>query len=92
MTQDSLRNPVQHPVFWFEDGSLVFRVEDHAFKVHRTLLSRHSGFFAQSKPRASNTSGINVDLSLDVHIVVDPIRQVAVRDVEILLEHFYHDV
>ncbi|KAF9457337.1 hypothetical protein BDZ94DRAFT_238102 [Collybia nuda] len=52
---NSNRNPndsnddqtVQHPVYWFDDGSFVFRVAPYAFKVHRTLLTRHSRFFAR---------------------------------------------
>ncbi|KAF5378351.1 hypothetical protein D9615_008761 [Tricholomella constricta] len=87
-------NVTRHPVFWFNDGSVVFRVQDHAFKVHRTLLSRHSRFFAYSDHAHVPTStNLNVasDLEYEIHIVVDPSRRVQVKDVEVLLEHFYHD-
>ena len=32
--------------FWFEDGSIVVVVENVAFRVHQSLLSRHSDVFA----------------------------------------------
>ncbi|KAH0586669.1 hypothetical protein H2248_007889 [Termitomyces sp. 'cryptogamus'] len=87
---DGLYNAaVKHPVFWFNDGSIVLHVENQAFKVHRTLLSRHSRFFAETDPSASMND--RYDLSLDSYISVDQSRNVRARDVEVLLEHLYHD-
>lgn len=86
---------VQHPVYWFEDGSVIFSVEQVAFKVHGTMLSRLSSFFAQSKAgtsKASNYPYKTIGTGTDVHIVVDSSRRVLVKDVEILLEHLYHDM
>ncbi|KAG8215022.1 hypothetical protein J3R82DRAFT_8430 [Butyriboletus roseoflavus] len=36
---------VRHPDLWFSDGSIVLRAENTLFRVHKSLLSRHSGFF-----------------------------------------------
>ena len=84
------RISVRHPIFWFDDGSIVVRVQDYLFKVHRSLLSRHSNFFAQSQSIAS-TSDLREDLAANCgYIVVE--RHVLVQDVEVLLEHLYHDV
>ncbi|KAG6865149.1 hypothetical protein C0991_004831 [Blastosporella zonata] len=77
----------RHPVFWFNDGSIVFRVENQTFKVHRTLLSRHSRFFASATINVDSGS----DLPLDSYVLVDQDRSVRAKDVEVLLEHFYHD-
>ncbi|KAJ7650166.1 hypothetical protein FB45DRAFT_11170 [Roridomyces roridus] len=66
----------QHPVFWFEDGSLSIQIESTIFKIHRTLLNRHSPFLSTN----------NDDL-----LKIDSSRGVSVRDFEILLEHLYHD-
>lgn len=33
--------------FWFGDGSLVVRVQNRAFRVHRAVLERHSGRFLE---------------------------------------------
>ncbi|KAI9573789.1 hypothetical protein HD554DRAFT_555906 [Boletus coccyginus] len=36
---------VRHPDLWFSDGSIVLRAENTLFRVHKSLLARHSGFF-----------------------------------------------
>ncbi|KAJ7773380.1 hypothetical protein B0H16DRAFT_1512145 [Mycena metata] len=71
----------QHPTFWFDDGSLVVKVEGVMFKVHRTLLTRNSPFL----------------LSLDTEnhsndtLKIDPAQRVSAVDFGVLLEHLYHD-
>ncbi|KAF8640333.1 hypothetical protein AX17_000005 [Amanita inopinata Kibby_2008] len=37
---------IQHGEFWFEDGSVVAIIEDQSFRVHQSILTRHSEFFA----------------------------------------------
>ena len=32
--------------FWFSDGSIVVIVEDTAFRIHKSVLSKHSEVFA----------------------------------------------
>jgi hypothetical protein len=85
---------VQHPIFWFDDGSVVVRVQNHLFKVHRSLLSRHSNFFAHCDAVTKTLDDtIREDLVSDCdYIVVDLDRRVLAQDVEVLLEHLYHDV
>lgn len=36
----------RHPNLWFDDGSIVLKVQKIMFKVHRTLLASHSTIFA----------------------------------------------
>jgi BTB/POZ domain len=90
-----------HPVYWFEDGSLVLDVEVQRFKVHRTLLSRHSRFFASLSSASHEISGscLTTDGSPTVvkaqefdHIVLEQRKEVRAEDVEALLQHLYHDV
>ena len=38
--------PIHHPDFWFHDGSIILSVQNTLFRVHQTVLSNHSGFFA----------------------------------------------
>ncbi|RDB24320.1 hypothetical protein Hypma_008443, partial [Hypsizygus marmoreus] len=38
--------PSPSPDFWFKDGSIVIVVEDTAFRIHQSILSRHSDVFA----------------------------------------------
>ncbi|KAH7885812.1 hypothetical protein F5I97DRAFT_1808537 [Phlebopus sp. FC_14] len=42
---DSLGASTRHSDLWFSDGSIVLRAEDTLFRVHKSLLARHSGFF-----------------------------------------------
>jgi hypothetical protein len=83
-----------HPVYWFDDGSLVLDVELQRFKVHRTLLSRHSRFFASlsSAPTTTDSSPTVVRTQECDHIVLEQRKEVRSEDVEALLQHFYHDV
>ncbi|KAG6819437.1 hypothetical protein H0H93_011864 [Arthromyces matolae] len=77
----------QHPVYWFEDGSVVIHVENQIFKVHRTLLSRHSDFFVEE----DGTEDISGKEAAS-YILIDECLGVRAKDVEVLLAHFYHDV
>lgn len=90
-----------HPVYWLDDGSLVLDVEVQRFKVHRTLLSRHSRFFASlsSTPHAISGSDFTTSDSPTVvqtqeldHIVLEQRKEVRAEDVEALLQHLYHDL
>ena len=90
-----------HPVYWLDDGSLVLDVEVQRFKVHRTLLSRHSRFFASlsSTSHESSGSGLTTNGLPTVvktqgfdHIVLEQRKEVRAEDVEALLQHLYHDV
>jgi len=85
---------IRHPIFWFDDGSVVVRIQDRLFKLHRSLLSRHSNFFAQYPainrvPKEAIREDWKAD---DDYIDVDRDRHVLAEDVEVLLEHLYHDV
>ena len=82
-----------HPIYWFDDGSLVLEVEVQRFKVHRTLLSRHSRFFASLSSVPHEISGSSSHASgLSDHIVLEQRKDVRAEDVEALLQHLYHDL
>jgi hypothetical protein len=87
-----------HPIYWFEDGSLVLDVEVQRFKVHHSLLSRHSKFFStltqdgQDANESATTLNHIHHRAGARHVVLEPKRQVKAMDVEALLGHFYHDV
>ncbi|KAJ7067021.1 hypothetical protein C8F01DRAFT_1120023 [Mycena amicta] len=68
----------QHPVFWLDDGSVIIEIEAVTFKVHRTLLTRHSPFLLSC-----------TQSTLSVRI--DPARGVSALDFLVLLESLYHD-
>jgi hypothetical protein len=85
-------NLTRHPVFWFDDGSVVVQVQDHLYKIHKSLLSRHSNFFAHHFLKKLSDDVSRVPPADCDHIVVDLDRRVLAEDVEILLEHLYHVV
>ncbi|CAE6511533.1 unnamed protein product [Rhizoctonia solani] len=45
---EELAPPVRNPEFYFEDGSIIFRVGDVLFKVHASLLKIESGDFEKA--------------------------------------------
>ncbi|KAF8958059.1 hypothetical protein BDZ97DRAFT_1843891, partial [Flammula alnicola] len=92
---------LNHPIYWFEDGSLVLDVEVQRFKVHHTLVSRHSRFFSGLAEKKISSRSQNGTISAETptlndnhlkHVVLEPKRQVRATDVEALLQHLYHDV
>lgn len=92
MTFDSdLPNPKlrKHEIYWFDDGSIVLRAQDNLYKVHRTLLYRHSKALASSdsEPRLNGDTP-DVEGMPIAHVPED----VSSRDFEALLEYLYHDV
>ena len=36
----------RHPEFWFNDGSVILNVETTSFRVHSSILCKHSTVFA----------------------------------------------
>ncbi|KAJ7678899.1 hypothetical protein DFH06DRAFT_974245 [Mycena polygramma] len=83
----------RHPTFWLDDGSLVLRVEAAIFKVHRTLLARHSPFIdsINISNNSSDTPAISDSLER-AYVEIDPARKVSALDLEALLQHLYHDM
>ncbi|TCD62385.1 hypothetical protein EIP91_006967 [Steccherinum ochraceum] len=52
----------RHPDLWFSDGSVILKAEDGLFKVHMSILSRHSVFFRDmfSLPQPPQTSPLSL--------------------------------
>lgn len=69
--------------YWFEDGSVIARLHNHDFKVHRGLLDRHSPYFASLQTR-SNEHGFPV---LEI-----PEDRATLKDFQKLLGYLYHDL
>ena len=79
----------RHPRYWLDDGSLVVRTQDELFKVHRTLLQRHSPVLASLADNALKDDTARADGCPVVHL--PPELGVDSADFEALLEHLYHD-
>ncbi|KAJ3532598.1 hypothetical protein NM688_g7397 [Phlebia brevispora] len=69
--------------YWFEDGSVIARLRDHNFKIHKSLLVRHSPFLS--------SLSISRNDKLDVPILDIPEGRATVEDFTALLGHLYHD-
>ncbi len=86
--------------YWFDDGSIVLRVQEQLFRVHHSLLSRLSPFFATlgtAGAAPSDTGDFNlfpesVSLIHPLGFTVDLSAEIAAPDLEILLQHLYHDM
>ncbi|PBL02125.1 hypothetical protein ARMGADRAFT_1158717 [Armillaria gallica] len=82
----------RHPVFWFLDGSTILSLEDYLFRVHTTVLCRHSTYFSGIFENLSTVDG-RVHSGFDGCTFLDlNRRQISVVDLVSLLEHLYHDV
>ena len=88
-TEESVPKLRRHPRYWLDDGSLVVRTQDDLFKVHRTLLQRHSPVLTSLVENSLRDDAARVDgcpiLHLPSELGVDS------ADFEALLEHLYHD-
>ncbi|TFK65668.1 hypothetical protein BDN72DRAFT_845263 [Pluteus cervinus] len=74
----------RHPIYWFEDGTLVLRVEDVLFNIHRGFLNGLSSYLKSACEQLPKGKADHLDL--------DPSRGIASRDVETLLQVIYHDL
>ncbi|THH13831.1 hypothetical protein EW146_g6432 [Bondarzewia mesenterica] len=86
----------RHPVFWFDDGSLLVPLSSSIFNIHRSLLTRHSQtcsswITAMSDPTISSRFATFSDMSPTAVLAVPSHINVTVADFEVLLEHLYHD-
>ena len=90
-----MMKPRPHPKFWLDDGSLLLIVGNDLFKVHRTLLYRHSRVLPTWPGSYDLTDHHGIDNSeIDGCAIVSIPEDTNTKadDVEALLEHLYHDV
>ncbi|KAF7327668.1 BTB domain-containing protein [Mycena kentingensis (nom. inval.)] len=76
----------QHATYWLADGSIVLEIQSLQFKIHRTLLVRHSPYLASILPTPPSESILSIQCAS-----IDPAREVSARDFVVLLAHLYHD-
>lgn len=89
----------RHPIYWLDDGSLILDVAAYRFKVHHTLVSRHSRFFSAlsadqvaAETQVNGSEDLSTRDSSSMQITLDSEKKVRAEDVEALLQHLYHDV
>lgn len=84
----------KHPLYWFDDGSLILHIHDVLFRLHYSLLKRHSPYLA-SVDNVHPIEAIPIVSEIDrpsTYVLVGEDRRVSTRDAEALLEHMYHDL
>ncbi|KAI6124758.1 hypothetical protein EDD16DRAFT_1560636 [Pisolithus croceorrhizus] len=97
----------QHAKYWFDDGSVIVTIQtlsshDSAegavlFKLHSSLLARHSTYFSRVLDGAGTDggekleSGNSTGSSCIPTVTVLPALGVRLEDFVSLLEHLYHD-
>lgn len=65
-------SPCRHRRFYFDDGNVIFRVEDTLFKVHRYFLQRDSPVFKDMFSLPTGTApvhGSSDDLPIDLQTI-----------------------
>jgi hypothetical protein len=87
----------RHSQYWLEDGSLILLSFHNLYKVHKTLLLRHSPTLAKWENRCHiELSIVDEHLLPEIaectHITIPDDIGLRNEDLEALLEHLYHDV
>jgi hypothetical protein len=52
---------IRHESLWFDDGSIVLCVEHTLFRVHRTILCKHSEIFSDMLKIPQTTSDTTIE-------------------------------
>ena len=81
--------------FWFYDGSVLVSLSPLVYKVHKSILDRHSSKFTLwlldlEDPAALALSKTINDAGTPV-IVIPSGMGISVEDFQTLLAHLYHD-
>lgn len=85
ISKPSSASIIRHPAYWFEDGSLIVQVQDVAYKLHKTLLTRHSPVLS------TLSSSTDEGYSVSALRIPDELGVLS-EEFERLLEHLYHDM
>jgi hypothetical protein len=105
MANDAVTSSMNDPVtrccskYWLEDGSLIVMSPHSLYKVHKTLLFRHSptiakwadhGHLELVLPKLDDY--LIPQLTGCAHVIVPDDIRLRDEDLEALLEHLYHDM
>jgi hypothetical protein len=88
-----------HPDFWYSDGSVILEVGNTKFKLHRSILQRHSAYFSSLFQKEAAYLEVEKGIP-DVAIPVYRVRETTADDFATLLAltgkpmyvcpHYYH--
>ncbi|KAH9981378.1 hypothetical protein BGW80DRAFT_1269940 [Lactifluus volemus] len=89
------QQPQRSHRFWFDDGSVLVSLVPSVYKVHKSILDRHSTKFASWLLDATDPAALTLSRALNhakIQVIAIPGDQhIATEDFETLLAHLYHD-
>ena len=81
--------------FWFYDGSVLVSLAPLVYKVHKSILDRHSSKFTLWLLDVGDPAALALSKTIDDAgspvIVIPGHMDISVEDFETLLAHLYHD-
>jgi hypothetical protein len=81
--------------FWFDDGSVIVSLVPTVYKVHKSILDRHSTKFAPWLLDATDPTALALSSAIGdakTPIMAIPVELgLAIEDFEALLAHLYHN-
>lgn len=81
--------------FWFYDGSVLIGLAPLVYKVHKSILDRHSSKFTLWLLDVEDPAALALSRTIDdagTPVIVFPSDiGISVEDFETLLAHLYHD-
>ena len=81
--------------FWFDDGSVIVSLVPALYKVHKSILDRHSTKFAPWLLDATDPTALALSSAIGdskTPIIAIPVELgITIEDFETLLAHLYHD-
>lgn len=92
---NGINDNTQHPVYWFDDGSLILRLgqDKPLYRLHKSFVTRHSPamprFIGEAPFEISAVE--HLDLKGCSYANLPDDLNLRVEDLDALLAHLYHD-
>ncbi|KAN0123942.1 hypothetical protein V8E52_002432 [Russula decolorans] len=89
------QSPRRSDRFWFNDGSALVSLAPSVYKIHKSILDRHTTKFASWLLDATDPAALVLSKAIDdvgTPIIVIPVELgITIEDFEMLLAYLYHD-
>lgn len=89
------QSPRRSDRFWFDDGSALVSLVPSVYKIHKSILDRHTTKFASWVLDTTDPAALALSKAIDdvgTPITVVPVELgVTIEDFETLLAYLYHD-
>ncbi|KLO10992.1 hypothetical protein SCHPADRAFT_831748 [Schizopora paradoxa] len=75
-----ISEPHHHETLWYEDGNVVLKTDEHLYRVHKSVLSRHSTVFKDMFDVAEDGEGETKDAAESKSVMYEGLPLVALDD------------